>query len=383
MDWDTVRAVLSQFGETLSTMAWAPSWLVGLALLPAAILAALAVHRVVFGLIRRAIRPRQVFVGSLLAHTAGPTRLALAILALNVTLQAAPFDVALVQAINHVLLIALTLLLGWIAVIAVRIAADLYLRRFQIDAEDNLLARTHVTQVRILERAADTLAIVITAAFALMTFEPVRQYGVSLFASAGIAGLAVGLAARPLLSNLIAGVQIAMTQPIRIGDAVVVEHEFGWIEEIAATYVVIKVWDERRLVVPLNDFIEKPFQNWTRRGSALIGSVLLRVDFTAPIERMRAELQTIASRSKLWDGRVVNLQVTDCGDATIELRALVSARTAPALWDLRCEVREKLIAFLGRDHPGALPRRRAELALDEAMVAGMRTAERTPRASAA
>ena len=159
-------------------------------------------------------------------------------------------------------------LLGWIALSAIRIAADLYLLRYRIDVEDNLLARKHVTQVRILMRAADTLVVTVTLAIALMTFESVRQYGVSLFASAGAAGLVVGLAARPVLSNLIAGVQIAMTQPIRIEDAVTVENEWGWIEEITSTYVVVRLWDLRRLIVPLNYFIEKPFTNWTREGSA-------------------------------------------------------------------------------------------------------------------
>jgi small-conductance mechanosensitive channel len=188
----------------------------------------------------------------------------------------------------------------------------------------------------------------------------VRQYGVSLFASAGIAGIVAGLAARPVLSNLFAGVQLAMTQPIRIDDAVIVENEWGWIEEITATYVVVRLWDWRRLVVPLTYFIEKPFQNWTREGSALIGSVYLYLDYAAPIAAIRAKLKDIAEHSALWDGKVVNLQVSDAKEHTIEVRALVSARSAPAAWDLRCEVREKLIGFLQAEHPEALPRTRAE-----------------------
>ena len=164
------------------------------------------------------------------------------------------------------LLIAAIVLIGWIAITASHIVADLYLLRFRLDVADNLLARKHVTQVRVLRRVVDTLLIIVTVGAALMTFEPVRQYGVSLFASAGVAGLVVGLAARPVLSNLIAGIQLAVTQPIRIDDAVVVENESGRVEEITSTYVVVRLWDLRRMIVPLTYFIEKPFQNWTRES---------------------------------------------------------------------------------------------------------------------
>jgi len=194
----------------------------------------------------------------------------------------------------------------------------------------------------------------------LMTFEPVRQYGLSLFASAGVAGLIVGLAARPLLTNLIAGIQIATTQPIRIGDQVVVENESGRIEEITSTYVVVRLWDLRRLIVPLSVFIEKPFQNWTRESSNLIGAVLLYVDFTAPVEAIRARFMEIVQSSKLWDGQVAKLQVTDAKEGSIELRALVSARSASDAFDLRCDIREQLIGFLQKEHPTALPRARTQ-----------------------
>src|SRR5579863_2728245 len=161
-----------------------------------------------------------------------------------------------------------------------------------------------------------------------MTLPAVRQYGVSLFASAGAAGIVVGLAARPVLSNLLAGIQIAMTQPIRVEDSVVVEGEWGWIETITSTYVVIRIWDLRRLIVPLSYFIEKPFQNWTYQTANLIGAVILHVDYTAPIDRLRAKLEEIVHGSELWDGNVASLQVTDSTQSTLELRALVSARNA-------------------------------------------------------
>jgi small-conductance mechanosensitive channel len=244
-------------------------------------------------------------------------------------------------------------------------ASALYLARFQSDSTDSLLTRKHVTQVRILKRAAHTLIVLITVGAALMTFEPVRQYGVSLFASAGVAGLVVGLAARPVLSNLLAGIQIATTQPIRIDDQVVVENESGRIEEITSTYVVIRLMDLRRLIVPLSYFIEKPFQNWTRESTNLIGTVLLHVDFTAPIERIRAKAMEIVQGSKLWDGQVAKLQVTDAKENSIELRVLASARSSGDAFDLRCEIREKLIDFLQREYPTALPRARGEALTSE------------------
>jgi small-conductance mechanosensitive channel len=344
-----------------SALAWPPDWLVGVVILLAAALLALLVHWLAIGIARRVVGTRRVFLDSLMVRTSAPTRLALVVFALSAALPAAPFEPAVRETIAHALLVVFILLVGWFAMIAVHLAAAVYLRRFHVESEDNWLARQHVTQVRILQRATDTLVIVITFAAALMTFDAVRQYGVSLFASAGVVGIVVGLAARPVLSNLIAGVQIAMTQPIRLEDAVIVENEFGWIEEIAAAYVVIRLWDQRRMVVPLSYFIEKPFQNWTRQSGELIGSVMVYVDYSAPVGRIRDKLNEIASQSSLWDRRVVNLQVNDATETTMKLRALVSAGNAGALADLRAEVREKLIAFLQQEYPQCLPKHRAEV----------------------
>ena len=193
-----------------------------------------------------------------------------------------------------------------------------------------------------------------------MTFPSLRAVGFSLFASAGAAGLIVGLAARPTLSNLIAGLQIALTDPIRIDDVVIVEGEWGWIEEINTTYVVVRIWDLRRLVVPLTHFIEKPFQNWTRRSADILGTVFFYADYTVPVDEIRAELRRIVEGSELWDGEVCGLQVTNATERTVELRALVSAATSPEAWDLRCMVRERMIEFLMRHYPESLPRVRAE-----------------------
>jgi small-conductance mechanosensitive channel len=193
-----------------------------------------------------------------------------------------------------------------------------------------------------------------------MTFDSVRHYGVSLFASAGVAGLVAGLAARPLLSNLFAGIQIAVAQPIRIDDSVQVENEVGSVEEITSTYVVVRLWDLRRLIVPLTYFIEKPFQNWSRESARRIGAMSLHVDYTAPVERIRAKADEIVKASPLWDGQDLKLHVTDAHERTIEVRVIASARTSGDAFELACELREKLIAFLQNEIPSALPRVRQQ-----------------------
>jgi small-conductance mechanosensitive channel len=350
------------YAEVLDTLWLLPNWLVASALVIGGIVIALIANAAIVHIIRNTLGVRHPRTRALLTRGKGPLRLALIVLVLSLVVRIAPIGDRASTVFGNILNVAFIALLGWTAITAVQIASEVYLRQFKLDAEDNLLARKHVTQVGILKRAADILIVVMTIATALMSFEQVRQYGVSLFASAGVAGLAIGLAARPLLSNLIAGVQIAMAQPIRLDDVVFLEGEYGTIEEITTTYVVIKLWDWRRMVVPLSYFIEKPFQNWTRETSALIGSVFLYVDYTVPVEKLREKLMEIARASPLWDGRVVVLQVSDATkDNTVELRALLSARSAPAAWDLRCEVREKLIAYLQEDYPGALPRTRQEV----------------------
>ena len=358
--WQAVlQQIQSRLGVTLSAAA---DWAVSAALLAGAAIAALLLYAAVLSLTRRFLGERRPFLRTVLGATKGPARLGLLLFALAVALPTTPLTADTQGALARLLALATICLLGWIAVTVLHIAADLYLLRFRIDVADNLLARKHVTQVRVLLRVLDVVIVLVTIGFALMTFDAVRQYGVTLFASAGVAGIVAGLAARPLLSNFLAGVQIAMAQPIRIDDTVIVENEWGNVEEITFSYVVVRLWDWRRMIVPLSYFIEKPFQNWTRIGGDLIGSVFLYVDHTAPVDAIRKKLTEIVSQSKLWNGQVVNLQVSDCKETTIELRALVSANNASAAWDLRCEVREKLVDFLQREHPYALPRRRYEAA---------------------
>jgi small-conductance mechanosensitive channel len=342
------------------TLASATAWTMSAAILFGAVIVALVLHGGALALARRLIGERQTFFRTVLGATKGPTRLALVLIALAITLPLVPLAGDTASTLARLLGLATICLLGWTALTALHIGADLYLRRFRLDVDDNLLARKHITQVRVLERVMDVVIVLVTIGFALMTFDAVRQYGVTLFASAGVAGIIAGLAARPVLSNFLAGVQLAVAQPIRIDDAIIVENESGNVEEITFSYVVVRLWDLRRMVVPLSYFIEKPFQNWTRTGGELIGTVFLYVDHTAPVDAIRDKLTEIVARSKLWNGKVVSLQVSDCKETTIELRALVSANNAAAAWDLRCEVREKLIDFLQREYPSALPRRRNE-----------------------
>jgi small-conductance mechanosensitive channel len=356
---EVIQEALTRLRDFLG---WAPGTLVGLVILALAAIIALFLHAAVARLLQRIVRRRHPFLASVLSGTWRLGQIGFVVAALFIALPVAPFDWDVTTALAYVLLIATIVLIGCIVITASHIAADLYLLRFRLDVADNLIARKHITQVRVLRRVTDTLLIIVTIGAVLMTFEPVRQYGVSLFASAGVAGLVIGFAARPVLSNLIAGIQLAMTQPIRIDDAVLVENEFGNVEEITATYVVIRLWDLRRMIVPLTYFIEKPFQNWTRDSTTLIGTVLIKVDYTTPVDRIRAKAEEIAKASPLWDGNLIKLQVTDSDAETMELRVIVTARSAGDAFDLRCELREKLIAYLQAEFPGALPHRRQEAA---------------------
>jgi small-conductance mechanosensitive channel len=329
-----------------SISSWVPPWLIGVITMIVPVIAALVIYR---WFVRRLIRLAgrySPFLQKLLSRGQGPASLILVIVVSGAALAGAHFPWNVTAAIGRTLLVGFVLALGWAAAIALDIGVEIYLRRFRTDTEDNLLARKHVTQMRILQRVAKTLLAIVTAAAALMTFDSVRQYGVSLFASAGAAGLILGLAARPVLSNLLAGIQIAMTQPIRVEDQVVVEGETGWIETITSTYVVVRLWDLRRMVVPLSYFIEKPFQNWTYEAAAQIGAVLLRVGYTVSVDELRQKFEEIVRESPLWDGKVSRLEVTDVAIDAMELRALISARNPGQTWTLRCEVREKLVAFL-------------------------------------
>jgi len=326
-----------------------------------ATVAALIVHRLVMDFSRRMLERRSPRTYALLQRMRGPLRLALILLAISLALALLPFHSQFAAFIAPVVQLAFIALVGWMTFTCANIVADMYLNRYDLTAAANLTARKHVTQVRVLKRTLNVLIVMVTVAAALMTFDAVRQYGIGLFASAGIAGIVAGLAARPVLSNLLAGIQLAVSQPIRIDDAVVIEKESGRIEDITSTYVVVKLWDLRRLIVPLSYFIERPFENWTRESTTnMLGTVFLYADYSVPVERVREKAAEIVCNSKFWDGNTVKLQVTDAKPEAVELRVLVSARDSSMLFELRCEVREQLIAFLRSEFPNALPRQRTE-----------------------
>lgn len=246
----------------------------------------------------------------------------------------------------------------WCLLEGIQILKRVFLRHFDLTQEDNLRARKVYTQINILSKIANFIIIVIGLGVILISFEAVRQIGVGLFASAGVAGIIIGFSAQKAIGTLIAGIQIAFTQPFRLDDAVVVEGEWGWIEEINLNYVVVKIWDQRRLVLPSTYFLEKPFQNWTRTSAEIIGTVFIYTDYTVSFDAMRAELDRILDDTKLWDRRVKVLQVTEAREKTVESRILVSAKNSPTAWDLRVLVREKMVEFLQKNYPDSLPKTR-------------------------
>jgi small-conductance mechanosensitive channel len=250
---------------------------------------------------------------------------------------------------------------AWLMIKVVYALADTILMRNNMNVKDNLSQRRLYTQITFLKRVIVIFVIVFFVSIILLNFEGIRKLGAGILTSAGVAGIIIGFAAQRSLSNLMAGLQIAFSQPIKIDDAVIVENEFGNVEEITLTYVIIKLWDMRRLVVPLNYFIERPFQNWTRTSAEIIGSVSLFVDYTLPVEIIRDEVTRLLNASSLWDGKTNGLQVVNTGERTMEIRALMSAANGGDVWNLRCYVREELIKFLRTHYPNALPRIRNEI----------------------
>ncbi|MDR3412732.1 MAG: mechanosensitive ion channel family protein [Formivibrio sp.] len=286
----------------------------------------------------------------------------LPLLFVQMVLRSAPDTLHGIEPLRHLASVLLILALTWLLMRAVRGFAQAVIAQYPLDVSDNLNARRIHTQTDVLMHSTMVLIVLVGLAAVLMTFPSVRTIGASLLASAGVAGLVAGMAARPVLGNLIAGVQIALTQPIRLDDVLIVEDEWGWVEEITGTYVVLRIWDRRRLVIPLQWFIEHPFQNWTRHSADIIGTVFWWVDYRLPLAPLRAEIQRLCQEvPHWWDGELAMLQVTESGQQSIQLRALVTARNSPDCWDLRCHVREGVIDFIQREYPQFLPRLRAEV----------------------
>lgn len=352
-----VPEVLNDFGF-LDLAAW--QWLgilLGLiaALFIAIVLGALG-RRVALGIVRRT---RATWDDRLVEAASGPTRLVVGLSVFAAAVHRVHLGVTAHKNFELLLRIAAIVAFCWCLLRAMRFLAEVL--GDSLAQGDGLIARSHLTQILLLRRIGGLVVILLCSALVLLQFEALRSLGTSLLASAGVAGIVIGLAAQRPMSSLLAGLQLSLTQPVRLGDVVVIEGEWGRIEEITLTYVVVKIWDLRRLVVPITKILDAPFQNWTRAGSDLFGTVFLHADYRVPVDEVRQELERFVAGRPEWDGKQVSLSVTNVTDRAVELRALVSASDSDRCWDLRCAVREHLLAFLQKLEDGAvLPRTRFE-----------------------
>jgi small-conductance mechanosensitive channel len=354
---------------------WVPSWLAAILVFAAIMAVGLAAQRFVTRVLDGRTVERHPFLKQAWARTQRLVRFMLALFAAGMAVQILALSGNQLDIARRIFMALFIVQLGWIAAVIANIAMDRYVYGLKLDVADNLVARKAVTQMGLLRQAVNVLLALLTVGFALMSFDSVRQFGYSLFASAGIVGIVAGLAARPLFENLIAGLQLAFTQPLRMGDAVVINNEWGWVEEIGSVYVVVRLWDWRRQIVPLSYLFTTPFTNWTRSSASIIGTVMVYADYTLPMEPVRAKATAIAKASPLWDGQVINVQVSDAREQVMEIRVLASASDSSRAWDLRCEIREKLIAYIRDQYPGALPRvRREDFRLAEEAVPAPRPA---------
>jgi small-conductance mechanosensitive channel len=334
-------------------------------LLIGAVLAGILLH-LLFSLISRVVLRRNaerggLIVRSVIRHAKGPLRLALPLLAVAVAMPFLQLPEEVLGLLRHLISILTIVTVSWIVVRSASVLEDYLFDRYKLESEDNLKARKIRTQMVYLKRVFAVIVGVIALALILINFDKVRQLGTTILASAGIVGIVLGFASQRSIALLFAGFQVALTQPIRIDDVVIVENEWGKIEEITLTYVVVRIWDKRRLVVPISYFTEKSFQNWTRVSADLLGTVYLYCDYTVPVQAIREELRRILEQSEDWDGEVCSVQVTDASERTMAVRALMSAGDASRLWNLRCQVREQLIGYIRTEFPESLPRFRAQL----------------------
>ncbi|MBO9498668.1 MAG: mechanosensitive ion channel [Novosphingobium sp.] len=323
-----------------------------------AIALALAAHALAFRLLRRIARSSRsraddIVVASILR----PARWAMIALALVLAAREMPSLGAAWQRVGGFVLPALV---GWMALALFRALVRTMMLKADVTVADNLQARRKQTRLSIFSRIGSSLIVFLTVAMMLLSIPGVRDVGVTLMASAGLAALAVGAAAQPALKSLIGGLQMALTEPIRIDDVVIIDGEWGRIEDIRTTYVVVRIWDERRLVVPTTRFLEDTFQNWTRESAELLGTVFLYLDPMTAIGPLRAEFERQIKAHRLWDGKAQVLQVTDARDDTIEVRMLMSARASGEAFDLRCDIRESMLAWIAQNQPEAIVRRRIE-----------------------
>ncbi len=301
-----------------------------------------------------------LLVRSLTQHLNHPLSFLIPLFFLSISLPLLPYSDKTIYILKRVIEMLDIIVFAWAMIKLTNVGRDMIRKKYQIDKSDNFRERKLITQLQFIRKITIVSIAFIALSMILLSFDAVRKLGTGLLTSAGVFGIVVGIAAQKSIANLLAGLQIAFTQPIRLDDVLVIENEFGRVEEITLTYVVLKLWDNRRLILPLNYFIDQPFQNWTRTGSDILATVFLYTDYTIPIEAVRKEFDNILANTNLWDRRVSVLQVTDSKERTLELRALMSAHSSHVAWDLRCLVREKLVEFIQQNYPESLPKIRAE-----------------------
>jgi small-conductance mechanosensitive channel len=342
---------MDRFEDQLATFDWM-SIASSIGIVFATLLAGVLIYRVLFSVLARLSgRSDSLLSGIVVERLREPTRMLIPLLAIMLVCQSLKFSAGIIEASQHLFSLCFIAGIAWLFINATFAGRDIISSRYDIEVNDNLKARMIQTQLTVIVKIITVIVIIITVATMLMTFDKIRHVGMSILASAGIIGIILGAASQRSISTLIAGMQIAFTQPIRINDVVIVEGEWGWIEEVTLTYAVVKIWDLRRMVLPVSYFLEKPFQNWTRVSANLLGTVFLYTNHEVPVEEVRQKLNEILQNSDKWDKKAWGLQVTDSTYVTMELRALMSAADSSLLFDLRCEVREKLMAFLADNYP--------------------------------
>ena len=301
------------------------------------------------------------FLKSIVTHLSKPLNFFLPLLFLNVFSSLFRLPDYGLRILDKSIEIGLIISFAFILINFIKVFEDFMISTYDLKKENNLRERKIRTQLQFIRKFLVILILVLTIAAILFSFEGMRKIGTGLITSVGIGGLIIGIAAQKSLSNLLAGFQIAFTQPIRIDDVLIVEGEWGKVEEINLTYVVVQIWDQRRLILPINYFIEKPFQNWTRTSADLLGTVFLYTDYTLPLNELRKEYDRLIDKHPLWDKKVKIIQVTDSKENVMEVRVLMSATNASNAFDLRCDIREGLIKFIQEKYPKALPKTRAEV----------------------
>ena len=321
---------------------------------------ALVLHRAGIELLKRIARHRP-YTTNAVKYAFRPSQIVAALFALRLVLTGAPETTPFLASLSRIVSVLLIICLTWLAIACVNSIKKTISELNPVDVLDNMRARRVLTQTSVLTRSANAIIVLLGIGFMLLTLPGARQFGASLLASAGVAGLVAGIAAKPVLGNFIAGLQIAFSQPIRIDDVLIVKGEWGRVERITGTYVVVRIWDERRMIVPLQWFIENPFENWTHTSASILGTVFLWLDFSVPVQKVRTEFERITHASTRWDKRVCVLHVTDANEKGMQLRLLVSAVDSGTAFDLRCEIREAMIAFVAANYPDSLPRLRPVL----------------------